>query len=121
MWLGLLWTMPNTLIGMLVGLLTFQVPRLDGAIIFDKAPRGITTLMLRFHRTAMTVGFVIVGALPVEGQLSRHEHHHIRQYCALGPFFLLVYFGLAIPYGYQRHPMEVRARRAAGEIPAGQP
>ena len=119
-WLGLLWTMPNTLIGMVIGLFTFQVPRLDGAIIFDKEPRGVTKLMLRFHRTAMTVGFVIVGALPIEGQLSRHERHHIRQYCVLGPFFLPVYVGLAIPYGYRRHPLEVRARRAAGEIPAEQ-
>jgi hypothetical protein len=25
-------------------------------------------LMLRFHRTAVTVGFVIVGAMPVEGE-----------------------------------------------------
>jgi hypothetical protein len=110
--------MPNTLIGLVVGFLTFQIPRLDGAIIFDSAPRGVTRLMLRFHRTAMTVGFVIVGAMPVQGQLSRHERHHIRQYCTLGPFFLPVYFCLAIPYGYQRHPMEIRARRAAGEIPA---
>lgn len=106
---------------MVVGLLTFQIPRLDGAIIFDRAPRGVTKLMLRFHRTAMTVGFVIVAASPVEGTLSAHERHHLKQYGALGPFFLPVYFGLAIPYGYQRHPMEIRARRAAGEISADEP
>ena len=116
-WLGYLWTMPNTLLGLIVGLCTFQMPRLDGAIIFDKTPRGLTTLMPKLHRTAMTVGFVIVSAVPLTGQLSSHERHHIKQYSALGPFFLPLYFGLAVRYGYKRHPMEIRAKRAAGELP----
>jgi hypothetical protein len=30
-----------------------------------------------------------------------------------------VYLVLAIPYGYRRHPMELRAQRAAGEPPGG--
>jgi hypothetical protein len=117
-WLGLLWTMPNTLLGLIVGLCTLQMPRLDGAIIFDKTPRGLTRLMPLFHRTAMTVGFVIVSATPVTGRLSVHERHHIKQYCALGPLFIPVYLGLAIPYGYRRHPLEIRAMRAAGELPS---
>jgi hypothetical protein len=117
-WLGFLWTLPNTLLGLVVGLFTFQMPRLDGAIIFDKTPRGLTKLMPRLHRTAMTVGFVIVSAAPVSGRLSAHERHHIKQYCAWGPLFIPVYLGLAIPYGYTRHPMEIRAMRVAGELPA---
>ncbi len=116
-WLGFLWTMPNTLLGLIAGLCTFQMPRLDGAIIFDKSPRGLTRLLPRFHRTAMTVGFVIVSAIPLGGRLSAHERHHIKQYCVLGPMFIPVYLGLAIPYGYKRHPMEIRAMRAAGELP----
>ncbi len=115
--LGFLWTMPNTLLGLIVGLFTFQMPRLDGAIIFDKTPRGLTKLMPRLHRTAITIGFIIVSATPVAGRLSTHERHHIKQYCAWGPLFILVYLGLAIPYGYRRHPMEIRAMRAAGELP----
>jgi hypothetical protein len=99
-------------------LCTLQMPRLDGAIIFDKTPRGLTRLMPLFHRTAMTVGFVIVSATPLTGRLSTHERHHIKQYCALGPLFIPVYLGLAIPYGYRRHPLEIRAMRAAGELPA---
>jgi hypothetical protein len=31
--------------------------------------------------------------------------------------FIPVYLGLAIPYGYRRHPLEIRAMRAAGELP----
>ena len=117
LWLGFVWTLPNTVLGLALGLLTFQVPRLDGAVIFDKAPRGLTALMPRLHRTAMTIGFVIVSAAPLTGTLSMHERHHIKQCCVLGPFFLPVYFLLAIPYGYRRHPLEIRAKRASGELP----
>ncbi len=120
-WLGFLWTMPNTLLGLIVGLFTFQMPRLDGAIIFDRTPRGLTKLMPRLHRTAMTVGFVIVSARPLTGRLSTHERHHIKQFCAWGPLFIPAYLGLAIPYGYKRHPMEIRAMRAAGELPTEEP
>lgn len=114
--LGFAWTLPNTIAGLVVGLLTFQRPRLHGgAIVFDRAPRGVTWLMTRLNRTAMTIGFVIVSAKPLEGPLLVHEQHHIEQFKRLGPFFGVVYLALAIPYGYRGHPMERAARRAAGE------
>ena len=113
-WLGFLWTSPNTLLGLLLGALTFQLPRLvDGLIVFDRAPRGLTRLLPMLRRTAMTVGFVIVSSVPVEGRLLAHERHHVRQYMAWGPLFLPVYLALAIPFGYRRHPMERAAERAA--------
>ena len=116
-WLGFIWTSPNTLIGLLAGLLTFQRPSVRaGLLLFDRTPRGLTWLMLRADRVAVTIGFVIVSARPVEGQLLAHERHHVRQYCAWGPLFIPVYLLLAIPYGYRRHPMELAAQRAAGEI-----
>ncbi len=119
-WLGFIWTLPNTMLGLVVGLLTFQPPRLsDGALIFDRVPRGVTALMPKANRAAMTIGFVIVSARPVTGTLLAHERHHIRQYGAWGPLFIPVYLVLAIPYGYRRHPMELRAQRAAGELPPG--
>ena len=114
--LGFFWTLPNTLLGLVLGLLTFQAPRAHGgAIVFDRVPRGLTKALRAMHRTAMTVGFVIVAAVPVEGRLLAHERHHVRQYKAWGPFFIPVYLILAIPFGYRRHPMERAARRAAGE------
>jgi hypothetical protein len=114
--LGFVWTVPNTVLGLLLGLLTFQAPRAHGgAIVFDREPRGLTRALRAMDRTAMTVGFVIVAAVPVEGRLLLHERHHIRQYMAWGPFFIPVYLLLAIPFGYKRHPMERAARRAAGE------
>src|SRR6266550_4741499 len=118
-WLGCIWTSPNTLIGLLAGLLTFQRPSVRaGLVLFDRTPRGLTRLMLRADRVAMTIGFVVVSAHRVEGQLLAHDRHHVRQYCAWGPLFIPVYVLLAIAYGYRRHPMEIAARRAAGELPA---
>lgn len=114
--LGFVWTLPNTVLGLVLGALTFQVPRIHGgALVFDRAPRGLTRLMRALDRAAMTVGFVIVSGVPVEGRLLAHECHHIRQYMAWGPLFIPVYLLLAVPFGYRRHPMERSARRAAGE------
>lgn len=118
-WLGFAWTLPNTLLGLLAGLLTFQRPRVaHGLLLFDRTPRGLTRLLVRGNRTAMTIGFVVVSAVPVEGHLLAHERHHVRQYCAWGPLFIPVYLLLAIGYGYRRHPMEVRAVRAAASLDA---
>jgi hypothetical protein len=63
----------------------------------------------------MTVGFVILSAVPLEETLLSHERHHIRQYMAWGPLFIPAYLLLAVPFGYRRHPFERAARRAAGE------
>ena len=118
--LGFVWAMPNTLLGLVVGALTFQTPRIHGgAIVFDRGPRGVTWMLRAVNRTAMTLGFVIVSAAPVEGRLLAHERHHVRQSMLWGPFFVPVYLALAIPFGYRRHPMERAARRAAGEIHPG--
>lgn len=113
-WLGFVWTSPNTLLGLVLGLLTLQAPRIDdGLIVFDRRPRGLTWLMPRLGRSAMTVGFVILSAVPMEGRLLAHERHHVRQYMVWGPLFIPVYLALAIPFGYRRHPMERSAERAA--------
>ena len=118
--LGFVWAMPNTLLGLVLGALTFQTPRIHGgAIVFDRGPRGVTWMLRAMNRTAMTLGFVIVSAAPVEGRLLAHERHHVRQSMLWGPLFVPVYLALAIPFGYRRHPMERAARRAAGEVQPG--
>jgi hypothetical protein len=109
------WTSPNTILGVLAGLATFQRPRVaHGLLLFDRRPRGLTSLMRRAGREAMTIGFVVVSASPVEGRLLAHERQHVRQFCAWGPLMIPVYLLLGAAYGYRRHPMEVRARRAEG-------
>jgi len=115
-WLGFAWTLPNTILGVILGLFTFQTPRLrHGLLLFDRHPRGLTWLMPRMGRSAMTVGFVILSTRPLEGRLLAHERHHVLQYMAWGPLFIPVYFLLAIRFGYRRHPMERAAIRAESE------
>lgn len=114
--LGWLWALPTTLLGLLLGLLSFQMPRrLGSLILFDGKRRGVTALLARMHRTAMTLGFVILGNRPVEGRLLAHERHHVRQSMWWGPFFVPVYLALAVRYGYRGHPFERAARRVSGE------
>ncbi len=115
--IGFVWTLPNTVLGLLLGALTFQRPRVyGGALVFDRGPRGVSRILVGMNRTAMTVGYVILSAVPVEGTILRHERHHIEQYKRWGPFFIPVYGLLAIFYGYRRHPFEIAAMRAAGEL-----
>lgn len=112
-WLGFAWTLPNTILGVILGLLTFQTPRRrHGLLLFDRRPRGLTWVMPRLGRSAVTVGFVVLAARPLEGRLLAHERHHVVQYMAWGPLFIPVYILLAIVFGYRRHPMERAAIRA---------
>ena len=113
--LGFVWTLPNTLIGLVLGLLTFQVPRVrHGIVMFDRSPRGWSRLVQRSGYTAQTIGFVMIGAGPIEGSLFAHEREHVRQYCMWGPLFLPVYGLLFLGYGYRRHPFERAAVKRAG-------
>jgi hypothetical protein len=114
--LGFLWSLPNTLVGLVLGGFSFVPARVqDGVVIFDGPARGVTWVLAKMRRSAMTVGFVIVSNVPVEGTLLAHERAHVRQSMLLGPLFIPAYFLLAVPFGYRRHPMERAARRAAGE------
>jgi hypothetical protein len=113
---GFVWSLPNTLLGLVVGALSFVRPRVVGGIvIFEGPPRGANWVLSRMHRAAMTLGFVIVSNVPVEGAILEHERAHVRQSMALGPFFVPAYLLLAVAFGYRRHPMERAARQAAGE------
>jgi len=117
--LGFVWALPTTLLGLLAGALTFQPPRLvEGLLVFDRAgARGLLRVLAAMDRAAMTLGFVIVSSVPVQGRLLAHERHHIRQAMWWGPLFVPAYLALAAVFGYRRHPFERAARRAAGEEP----
>jgi len=113
--LGFVWTLPNTLIGLLLGAFTFQKPRIHrGVLLFDREARGWSRVVRRFGYSAQTFGFVMIGAGPIEGRLFDHERAHVRQYCQWGPLFLPVYGLLFLGYGYRRHPFERAAVRRAG-------
>lgn len=120
--LGFVWTLPNTALGLVLGLLSFQLPRVaHGLVLFDRATRGVTWILHRIGRTAMTMGFVILASEPVEGRLLDHERHHVRQYTWWGPLFIPVYLLIALRYGYRRHPFELAAVRASVGVPPAGP
>ncbi|MDE2498448.1 MAG: hypothetical protein KGK35_11520 [Xanthomonadaceae bacterium] len=104
--LGHLWTAPNTLLGLVAGLLGepfgARLYRCDGALAFRRMPRFFG---------ALTLGGVILhagGSLDVEVptysarlrpaarvghvRLGDHERAHVLQYLVLGPLFLPLYF-----------------------------
>lgn len=119
-----IWTLPNTLLGLLLGALSFQRPRLDeGVIVFDGAARGFLWLFNRLSRySAITFGHVVLSVRRVEGSLRRHERHHVAQYEILGPLFLPTYLGLFLVRGYRSHPLEEEAAEAARRAgPPGAP
>ena len=111
--LSSVWTLPNTAIGLVAGLLAFQLPRgAWGIAIFDGPARGTTWLVRLFGRSAITLGHVVLSNEPLHGRLLVHELHHVRQYERLGPFYLPVYLAIYPFTGYRRHPFEVSAWRA---------
>lgn len=108
--LGVLWTLPNSLLGLLLGMAGMpwgarpRLSRRDFSLVFDHWPWG--------PGGAMTLGNVIVNtAADLETRcttyahraglcreprvrIGTHERAHVWQYMLLGPFFLPLYFAL---------------------------
>ena len=122
--LGILWTLPNTLIGLIVGVLGLpfgaraSLRRHDLALVFDHWP-----LWRRGHGGALTLGNVIVhtgvsldcacvtyahrAGLADEPhiRLCDHERAHVLQYMVLGPLFLPLYLacgGISVRNRFER-------------------
>ncbi len=100
--LAILWAGPNSLLGLMVGLLTLatgghaQVRR--GVLEFHGglAKWGLERLMSGTI-LAMTLGHTIIGVTPTALDIARdHEHIHIRQYEKWGPLFLPAYAWCAV-------------------------
>lgn len=115
-----LWALPNTALGLVLGGLSFQRPRIvEGVVVFDGKVRGFLWAFSKSRWRAITYGHVVLSSRPLEGRLRAHELAHVRQYELLGPLFLPVYLAIFAVRGYRRHPMEVAASRAASVKPAG--
>ncbi|MGH2654987.1 MAG: hypothetical protein ACRDHV_11660 [Actinomycetota bacterium] len=75
------WALPNTLLGLLCGALSFQrYRRIDGVMVFDGQVKGFLAILRGFHRSAITFGHVVLADRPVDGWLQAHELHHVWQY-----------------------------------------
>lgn len=123
--LGVLWTLPNTLLGLIAGAVVCAFGArpcfAEGAIAFKRVPRA---------RGALVLGCVILhggedlnaivptyaarrGDAPCAEcmRLSDHERAHVHQYLVFGPVFLPLYFlcgGISA-----RNPFERAADRYA--------
>jgi len=108
--LGLVWSLPNTLIGLAFSVLSLARPRRCGGLLVAASNRGLAYLFLtRRGFGAITFGRVVVSAVPLTPRLLVHESHHSRQYEVLGPFFLPVYLWLHARSGYAANPLEREA------------
>jgi len=117
--LAYVWTSPNTVLGLIFGLLSFQRPRSsNGLLIFDGATRGSLWVIAKFRRAAITYGHVVLSNPPLEGRLLVHELHHVRQYERLGPLYIPLYLLIYVFTGYRRHPFEEAARLAELQVTA---
>jgi hypothetical protein len=122
--LGYAWASPNTLLGILLALFSFQGPRVAGGVlVFDQEPpRGFPWLLQKvFRKAAITYGHVVLSAVPLDGRLLVHELHHVRQYERLGPFYIPLYLLVWVFTGYRRHPFERAAKLAELEEPEVRP
>src|SRR5215216_4540221 len=113
-WLGTLWTLPNTLIGLGFALLSGAWPQMRAGLLVAESNNGLAYLFLtRRGFGAITFGRVVVSATPITPRLLVHEGHHSRQYEVLGPFFLPVYLWLHARCGYAANPLEAEAEACA--------
>ena len=112
--LGLLWSLPNSLLGIGFALLSLAIPRRESGVLLARSNRGLAYLFLtRRGFGAITFGRVVISAIEVTPRLLVHESHHSRQYEVLGPFFLVCYLSLHALKGYANNPLELDAESCA--------
>jgi len=88
---GLVWSLPATLIGLLVAPLFPARRRRDGALVCEG---GAWLRRLGWRYSAITFGHVILCAGEIDDATLAHELVHVAQYDRLGIFFFPAY-GLA--------------------------
>lgn len=118
--IGHLWSLPNTLIGLLFGL--------GGTLLFDRTNRvfvitggWMAAIFGRLGYAGMCVGDVVICAQPLSAGTYRHELVHAHQARLLGPLYLPVtilcyLWGFIIfpKNGHDASPLEIWADRASG-------
>jgi hypothetical protein len=118
--LGTLWSLPDSLIGLLFAAASLAIPRPRAGLLVARTDRGLAHLFLtRRGFGAITFGRVVVSAAPLTPRLLMHEAHHTRQYEVLGPWFIPVYLWLQARHGYAANPIEQEAEACAARLHAG--
>jgi hypothetical protein len=108
---GAIWTLPNTMVGVVLGIVNGTIPRLGwGAVNFYMMRGPVQFVCERLGISAFTLGDCVLYASAPTENLHVHEARHIAQYHALGPLFLPAYFLMLAYFGYDEHPLEQDAR-----------
>ena len=97
--LAYFWTLPNTFIGLFIGVGTLlsggRAQFIRGAVEFHGGLARFLLIhctMLEHGASAITFGHVICGRDQASLDFARdHEHVHVRQYEKWGPFFIPAY------------------------------
>ncbi len=123
----LLWAAPNSLLGLLLGLVWWLVgasaQRVDGVLELTLPDVSKSTRPSRWRLpfAAITLGHVVLGVDAREMSRWRaHERVHVAQYERWGPLFLPAYLGSSLWQwlrgrdAYWDNRFEVEARRADG-------
>ena len=119
--MGMVWTAPNTMIGLVLGMagVAFgahaHVRRRELAIVFDRVPwgpGGALTLGNVILHTGDTLDAACMTYAHRAGRgeeapivLADHERAHVLQYMALGPLFLPLYLacgGISVRNRFER-------------------
>lgn len=128
--IGKLWTLPNTLLGLAIGVLALPFgARLalgDNAILFTRVPVGAGGALVLGNVILLTTESLDVAVRSYRGRLrgirlarirlGDHERAHTYQYEVLGPLFLPVYLWLGWRAGgviSAHNPFEAAADRYA--------
>ncbi len=113
-WLGALWSLPDTLVGLGFAAVSVAVPRPSNGLLVAVTDRGLAHLFLsRRGFGAITFGRVVVTTTPLTERTRMHEEHHAKQYEVLGPFFLPLYLWLHTRQGYASNSLEQEAVRCS--------
>ncbi len=112
-----LWTLPYTLLGVLLALLSGTRPRYHRGLFIALSDRGFAHLFLtRRGFVAMTLGRVILTTRPLTMATWVHELVHVQQYERWGPLFLPHYLWWHVRRGYQENPFERAAAAVAARL-----
>ncbi|GEM_PF-2728834 len=113
--LSSMYTGVGALLGSQAGVTPFAGP--NNTVIYENVPPGSRPfeLLEALNARAVTIGHVVFSGRVMDPRTLAHEEAHVRQYDWLGPLFLPIYVRLTLEFGVLGNPLEVQARRAAGE------
>lgn len=118
---GYLWTAPNTVLAMGIGLLLMARFRVVDGVVEMHGP-GVAWILERLPTPAlaMTLGHAVFARDRRALEVTRnHEHVHVRQYARWGLFFVPAYLGCSAWLylrgrdGYLENPFEIEAYAVA--------